>query len=286
MTKGVLIISHNSRDIDYSLLSIISGGLAKKNLGVPVSLATDEPTIQWMKDSNTFDLANTIFENIITIDRPATNNQRVIFDGKEGKRVPFINSSRSLAYDITPYDRTLLIDSDFLIMSDSLNKYWDVDVDLMIGEKFVDIRGDRFGESDKYVSDVGVHLYWATTVMFSKSEESRVFWNLLKYVQENYDYYADIYRYPTRTFRNDISFSVAKHIMDGFMKGDKANLPEIFTILDKDDIFDVKENRIDILIEDRENIEKYFATSIKNKDVHVMNKQSIIRNKDKFLEIL
>jgi hypothetical protein len=41
MKKGALIFAHNSRDIDYALMAIISGGLVKKNLKVPVSLATD-----------------------------------------------------------------------------------------------------------------------------------------------------------------------------------------------------------------------------------------------------
>jgi hypothetical protein len=40
MTKGVLIFAHNSPDVDYGLMATIAGGLAKKNLGVPVSLVT------------------------------------------------------------------------------------------------------------------------------------------------------------------------------------------------------------------------------------------------------
>ena len=32
MKKGCLIFAHNNRQIDYSLLALISGGLAKKNL--------------------------------------------------------------------------------------------------------------------------------------------------------------------------------------------------------------------------------------------------------------
>ena len=30
MTKGILIYAHNNRTVDYALMAVISGGLAKK----------------------------------------------------------------------------------------------------------------------------------------------------------------------------------------------------------------------------------------------------------------
>ena len=38
MTRGILIFAHNNRDVDYALMSIVSGHLAGKYLQVPVSL--------------------------------------------------------------------------------------------------------------------------------------------------------------------------------------------------------------------------------------------------------
>ena len=49
MTRGILIFAHNNRDVDYALMSIVSGHLAGKYLQVPVSLITDKFTIEWMK---------------------------------------------------------------------------------------------------------------------------------------------------------------------------------------------------------------------------------------------
>ena len=65
MKKGALIFAHNSRDIDYALMAIISGGLVKKNLKVPVSLATDMSTIEWMKTSGTYEKAVEVFKREI-----------------------------------------------------------------------------------------------------------------------------------------------------------------------------------------------------------------------------
>ena len=123
MKKGILIYAHNNRTVDYALMSLISGGLAKKNLQVPASLVTDQSTISWMKESNIYTKAQEIFEHIFEVDRPQTNNQRRLNDGLENTVIPFINSNRCSAWNLTPYDRTLLIDSDFLILSNNLSEY-------------------------------------------------------------------------------------------------------------------------------------------------------------------
>ena len=158
MSKGVLIFAHNSREVDYSILALISGGLAKKYLKVPASVVTDESTMEWVRSSGNEEKFKETFENIILVDRPSTANVRRLNDGGESKMVPFINSSRTTAYDISPYDRTLLIDSDFLIFSDQLSSYWNLDYDVMISESINDMQGDRVGHLDITVSETGTHL--------------------------------------------------------------------------------------------------------------------------------
>jgi hypothetical protein len=67
MTQGLVIYAHNSRDLDYAKLAVIAGGLAKKNLARPVSLITDDSTVAWMKESNSYKLADSIFDKIILL---------------------------------------------------------------------------------------------------------------------------------------------------------------------------------------------------------------------------
>ena len=232
MKKGILIFAHNSRDIDYALMSLISAKFAKTNLQVPVSLVVDKFTVEWMQTSNIYELSQEIFDKIIEIEKPVTQNIRVLNDGYTSKTVPFINSNRASVWDLTPYDRTLLIDSDFLIMSNRLNEYWDADTNVMLSPSMQDVRGDRKGILDSWVSETGIPLYWATTVMFTKNNESKIFFDLVDVIRTNYNYFADLFRFNPKQYRNDIAFS------------------------------------------------------IKDLDVHVMNKQSIIRNAKEFLEIL
>jgi hypothetical protein len=283
MNRGVLIIAHNSRNVDYAKTAVIAGGLAKKNLRVSVSLITDASTVDWMKTSGTYDDAYSIFEHIIITDRPRPGNYRILHDGDQADNVPFINSTRSSAYDLTPYDRTLLIDSDFLIMSSRFNSYWNTDTSVLIADSMNDIKGDRIGVLDKWVSETGVHLYWATTVMFSKNEESKLFFKLVEYIKENYNYYSDLYRFDNRQYRNDISFSIAMHILNGFEKNN-ISLPPIFTVQGKDVLELVGKNKdLKILINDNNS---FYLSSVKDTDIHIINKQSLIRHYDALKELL
>lgn len=286
MNKGIVIYAHNSRKIDYALMSIIAGGLAKKNLQVPVSIITDQSTIEWMKESRVYDKATSLFDKIILSDRPSINNQRRLNDGVSSDVVPFLNSNRSSIWDLTPYDRTLLIDSDYLIFSDNLNKYWEVDQDVMIGESINDIYDQtRLGYQDRYISDTGIKMYWATTVMFTKNQYSKFFFDMVSHVKDHYSFYADLYRFNPTQYRNDISFSIAKHIIDGFETVEQHMLPPVLTAIDKDVLYEVNNNKLTFLINYSLG-SSFCAASLNGVDVHVMNKQSIYRNKDQLLRLL
>jgi hypothetical protein len=286
MTNGCLIFAHNNRQVDYSLLAIIAGGLAKKNLGVPVSLVTDTSTVDWMTEYGSLPKAKEVFDNIIIAERPVTNNMRKLNDGTESSTIPFINANRYSAWELSPYERTLLIDSDFLIFSNDLNQYWNSTESLLIGHSMNDLRGDRVGELDKNISETGVHMYWATTVMFTKNSETKLFFDLVEHIKVNYKYYSDLYRFNPLQYRNDIAFSVAKHILDGYENTNSICLPPINTVIDKDILCDVDNTKLTFLINDPVVQEKFIAISTKDRDVHIMNKQSIIRNSKKLLELI
>lgn len=239
-----------------------------------------------MKESQIFNKAKDIFDKIIEIDNIKDYDVRNLKDGRHLEVVPFKNKSRHSAFHITPYDRTLLIDSDFLIFSDNLSNFWDLDYDIMISKSIFDLANiDRSGYHDKYISDTGVHLYWATTVLFSKTKYAELFFNLVESIKENYQVFSEIYRFDHRLYRNDIAFSIAKHILDGFETDLTGSLPPIPITYDSDILENVsKDGKLTFLISQNGNF--YSAMSIVNRDIHIMNKQSIIRNNKKLLELI
>ena len=170
-------------------------------------------------------------------------------------------------------------------MSDRLNDYWKVDSSVMLSPSMKDVRGDRKGILDSWVSETGIPLYWATTVMFTKNNESKIFFDLVDVIRTNYNYFADLFRFNPKQYRNDISFSIAKHMLNGF-ENIGEDLPPILTLLDKDLIHSIDKNQLRVYLNDSMSEDHVVIASIKDSDVHVMNKQSIIRNAKEFLEIL
>jgi hypothetical protein len=287
MNNGILIFVYNNRDVDYARSSLISAFLAKNNLNVPVSIVTDESTIKWMKESDVYQYAERLFDKIILTERSKKINYRNLRNGNlDKKSVLFLNDNRCKAWELTPYDRTLLIDSDFLIYSDNLSKYWEADSSVLISSSMKDIRGDRIGYHDVYISDTAPDLRWATTVMFSKDRESKTFFDLVESIKENYQYFSDLYSFPAEQYRNDISFSIAHHMLSGFVCSSDYFLPPILTVQDIDSIQDVGKDFIRIYINDPLSGEDNFLCNLKHTDIHVMNKNAIVENFDKFERFL
>ena len=282
MTSGILIFAHNSTAIPYILLATLAGSLAKKYLNVGVTLVTDHNSVEYIKDSKYHEIFLKTFENITIVDTPITSNTRNLQDGPESEIVPFINSNRANAWDLTPYDRTLLIDCDFLIFSNHLSNYWNNE-DLLINSAIKDISiENRLSYSETYVSDTSIRLLWATNVMFTKDKKSKIFFELVQHIKDNYMIYRDIYGFDSIQYRNDVSFSIAHHILSGYFSSGLNLLPPIFTAIDKDILQTVKsDGNLIFLIS--QNSKEYAVTSMKNIDIHVMNKKSILRNIDVLL---
>ena len=52
MSSGVLLFAHNNREIDYGKIALANAMLVKKNLDVPVSIVTDDGTIDWLRKTH------------------------------------------------------------------------------------------------------------------------------------------------------------------------------------------------------------------------------------------
>lgn len=269
MKKGALIFAHNSETLDYLKMSLIAAKFIKKNLNVPVCIVTDQFSIDQTDVKIDVD-------NLIVIDRPAVTNYRNL----NGERHPFINSTRNSAWQLTPFDRTLVIDSDLLIMSDVLAQYWEGD-DFLICDRAHDILGTRLGQEDQKVSDHNINLRWATAIMFTKNSRTEKLFEVVEYIKKEYRYFSDLYEFDPRNFRNDIAFSIANHILNGFVESNNY-LPAPLFFKDTDTIVDVHEGNVVINIVDGP---KNILLPVKDYDIHVLNKKNILENYDRLMEL-
>ena len=271
MNKGILIFGHNNQSIDYLKLAEISARLAMKKLSVPVSLITDKES----RENSTFD--DSIFDKIIEIDSPQKNNYRI----HEGKSELFLNDSRQLAFELTPYDRTLLIDSDLLIFDDQYSHYWDYNEDFMITDGMIDFIGNKLHQEDLRVSDIAMRLRWATAMMFTKNQAAKLVFDTMKYIKTEYRFVSDIHKFNPRIFRNDIAFTLANHIYNGFVEGTNL-LPSIIWMTKTDTLINVNEHGLHFSVDA---FDKTALLSIKNSSIHIMKKQDILKFEKEILSL-
>lgn len=289
MSNGILIFSHNNSQIDYSKLAYISAKFAKKHLSVPISLVTDVGTKEWMEKQDWYN--NKIYDKIILTDNnhPIQQNRRYYDGSLDFKKSHFKNVYRVNSYDITPYDQTLVIDVDLLIVNNRLNNVWDSNNDFMINRTSHDLASDRDLFEFKRVSDHGIDFYWATAFFFRKTIWTKTFFGLCQHIVDNYEYYRFVYRIDNPLMRNDYVFSIAIHIMNGFSnKITQPSLPcEIYYTLDKDELIEVKSSKsFKFLVQKKDHLGEYRLVKTDNQNMHIMNKFSIGRLSEKLLEVV
>ena len=271
MTRGVLIFAQNNSEIDYAKISLYAAQRVEQYLNVPVSLVTDSK--DWLLQSQP--MAKTVFDRIITINAD-TSQTKKFYDGTlAAKTLTWKNLSRSDCYDLTPYDETLVIDSDYIISSNTLSKIWNNVNDFLIYQDSFDLAQWRDDSSFQYLNQTSIPFYWATAFYFKKSTANQAFFNIVKYIKSNWSYYRSLYNIDSVVFRNDFAFSIAIHMMgEEFAKP----LPgKMNYTLDRDVLVDIKDSALQFLVEKKNYSGEYVATKTNNLDMHVMNKYSLTR---------
>lgn len=292
MSKGIVLFGINNGKIDYIKLAIIAAKFAKKNMpGIPIALITDSTSLDWHSGEHKL---SAYFDSIIEIPKTFstkfTNNRKYRDTQYYDIIAPFKNESRSLVYDLSPFDETLLIDSDYLIMSDHLSTVWGSVEEFMINNTAIGLDHRQLEGPEFRLNPFGIRMYWATVIYFRKSEKAAMMFHLVEHIRENWDFYKLTYDFPNTMFRNDYAFSIAIHILNGFsVDGDfVTDLPDpsILTATDHDQCFRI--NALDdasFFYNDKKEPWRYYVSRIKGLNVHCMNKFSLLNNFDTIMEL-
>ena len=294
MSHGILMFGINNSRIDYLKLCYLNALLIKKNMGdIPISIVTSQLSLEWDWAKINIDsikgIANLIvLENSYNIQ---TTNTRLYRDTQYFSVTDyFINAQRCDAYSLSPYDETLLIDCDYLILSDSLNAVWGNVEDVLITKEAIHLHHGRFDHTEWRLSATGQRMYWATIVYFRKSDKAEKLFTLAEHVKNNWQFYGMSYDFPTSIFRNDFAFTLAIHMLSGFQENsDFKPIPDcpILTSLDKDQI--IKFSGHDSIITYVKNLDdnwRFSLQKIKKMNVHIMNKLALLNIADQSIEDL
>jgi hypothetical protein len=263
MTQGFLLFAYDNEEVDYGLMALWTARRIQKYLNKSVSLVTDQST------KNKLDklIPNWIssFDKIFFEESSATQTKKYI-----DKQLTFHNLNRINSWNITPYDETIVIDTDVIIQSTQLNKLWGYCSDIVVCDQSTDLYGVKDAEFT-WVNDKSIKFFWATAFYFKKTDNTKLFFDHCKYIKENYSWFKHVYDLYDGPVRNDFIWSVAIHSLGG-----TANNKWIDTIP-----WNIHHsNYEDRLLELNESSAKFLTKKglckIKELDVHVMNKFDLV----------
>lgn len=279
MTNGVLLFANNNEQVDYVKQAVYSAKLIKKHLGCGVAIASD--CADYVRTG--FPDYRKYIDHVIDVDDALTKDagRKRFRDGTMAeKNLQWKNTNRYSAYDITPFDQTIVIDTDVLINNDAYNNCWTQTEDFLIDNQMVDIHPTRKDHTFKRISDKSITFYWATAFFFRKTPTTKLFFDTIQHVISNYDFYRMMYQIIPKKLRNDFVFSIAIHIMNGFKTNEQWPKPmpaRMFTTTDCDILHKIDGDRYTFFLDKEGYPGQYTVNSVRGCNLHIMNKFSLGR---------
>lgn len=282
-TRGVALFAYNTDQIDYAKLALLAARYVKRHMkNNNVCLITDQGTWDYLVDSRSAERADAAFDDVVISPVQHTSNKRVHYDSPWTKFVSeFKNSNKHQVIDYTPYDKTLLIDIDYIVQNGSLDYIFDTDAEVALFHDSEDLVGRPPASTETWLKPTGIPMLWSTVVYFDKhSATSRMFFDMWAHVYESYDFYKFLYGFSGNMYRTDFAVSIAAHLMNGMGAGELIDdfNGKLINMSQRDDI--AKVNELDdwvYLVNNRLENWKDTTTRIKQENVHVMNKRSLER---------
>jgi len=281
MSRGYLIHAYNNKEIDYGLMALCCALLLKKNLQEnKTALVTTSDTVGWLMQSHPKNLLDYAFDQVIITDIDRNVPDRNFHDTQYTTySLPYYNTNRVNSCELSPFDETVLIDADFLVLDSSLDNVWNSSEDLLVNKSIIDLNHvENLGGFDKRFNDMSIPLYWATVMYFRKTDRVKSLFELMDFIKQNYNYYQQLYGFKSNSyFRNDYALSIAIHMLNSQVEGDAVkNLPvaNLLVATEYDDMIDFQDGTAAFVSERQQGDFKFHKIST---NVHVMNKWSIGR---------
>lgn len=186
MTTGALIFARNNEKIDYVAMAEWSAQRIERHLGIPTHIVTDESS-------------------------PATNSRH--FD--DVGTVTWHNLNRMDAYEASPWDRTLLLDADYVVASDQLRSVLEADQDFLAHRWAYDITAQNDFSGLNTFGRHAMPMWWATVIMFRRSRQAELIFEAMRMIRDNWTHYRNIYGTRTATYRNDHAMTIALNTVNG-----------------------------------------------------------------------
>jgi hypothetical protein len=243
MTVGALIFARNNEQIDYVAMAKWSAKNIARHLGIPT--------------------------HIVTEDSELSNNSRHFTDVGT---VTWHNMNRMDAYRLTPWDRTLVLDADYVVASNQLACVLESDQDFLAHRWAYDITGCNNFEGLNYFGNNKMPMWWATVMMFRKSRHVELIFDSMQMIRDNWTHYRNLYKNTNATYRNDHALSIALGIVNGHTLN-HAGIPwALASLTPEHQLTQLDQDRYRVDFINTENKSRWITLT---QDFHAMGKQQL-----------
>jgi hypothetical protein len=242
-SRGIVAFAVNTGATDYVAIAERTIPLAAQVLGLPYTIITEDSVAKYARYSTRHDVDTGTF-------------------------VEWKNVGRNGAYELSPYDETLVIDVDYVVQDTSLLTMFDLPWDYVLQRNARSLNNEHMPST---MGERSLPYVWATVFAFRRTPKAKMFFDLVHRIQENYTYYRELFNITNRSYRNDYAFAMADVILNGFTIGTDSIPGPMLNVTQAINNISVRGNQI--VIKDRER-----AYVIPKMNMHIMSKQYLQSN--------
>ena len=257
MTRGALIFAFRNQVTDYVRMAQWSAQNIRRHLDIPVAVITD-------------DAMATGFDRVIVCEAPGTNTR--YFSDYETSAT-WHNETRSRAYDLSPWDQTLLLDADYVVASDQLSHLFHTGQDFSAHRWATDITGQNNMQGLNWFGRYRMPQWWATVLQWQRSPQAKMIFDTMSMVRHNWRHYRELYHNSAPAFRNDHALSIALNTVMGYGQN-LASIPwNLLSVMPEHELQCAKQDQYSIAYKDQQNRPR--RITVNDVDFHAMNKQQL-----------
>lgn len=288
--SGFMMFAYNNEQLDYTRLALMAAAAVKKHMpDQPVVLVTNQNSLDHCYRMHGSDLMAKCWNDVIITAPEYQQNIRLHHDGAYNSfNAQFTNTNKHDIYNLTPFDETILIDTDYICGNNNLEKLFGGQHSVAMYRDAMNLRCEEPYTTERWLHYAGIRMWWSTVVYWRRGEEAQHFFNVWAAVKQHWEYFRFLYKFPGTLYRTDYAASIAAHLCDGWQDGGFiGRIPGSMRYQDqRDDIIRVDGADRWIMLSNLPEEWKNIAVRIEGEDVHMMNKLSLLRNYDTIMDYL
>jgi hypothetical protein len=144
---------------------------------------------------------------------PASGGTRYFEDYQS--TVTWHNAGRVDAYALSPWERTLVLDADYVVASTDLKTLFNCNTDFMCHKTAVNLAGSHPLTGLNVFGRYNIPMSWATVMRFNRGHVAELIFDTMQMIRDNWTHYRNVYGIADATYRNDYALTIAQLIVNG-----------------------------------------------------------------------